>query len=787
MFFPDKFYRGRSEYSTFQKHVPAPYMRTNLTKTDYKEAYITISGLGFYDLYINGEKTTKGLLAPYISNPDDIVYFDRYDVTNLLNDGENAIGIILGNGMQNAPGGKVWDFDIARFRNAPCVALGITYIDNDGNETNIDIGETLKWHDSAILFDDLRAGCFYDANLEIDNWNMPTFDDSDWEFVNKADRPRGEYRICEAHPIRIYDEFKAVNIRPATLDKNFDQRSYMNMPTHFEIHKRGEEGILYDFGINAAGVCRLKINAKKGQLIYIQFCELMTTKGEPSFRNSGSFLPDGYGEVLYYVCKDGEQEFVPKFTYMGYRYALIFGLEPEQIKDDVLTYLRANSDFVERGNFSCSDEMMNTLGKMSRTSVLANFFYFPTDCPIREKNGWTGDAAVSCEHVLLTLDAEKSYREWLRNICKAQDDRGALPGIVPTGGWGFQWGNGPAWDNVLTELCYRIYRMRGDLTPAKECSENILRYLSYLESRRRSDGLIAIGLGDWLQPGKYADHADAPLFVTDSVISMYIAYKSMVLFDALGLKYQKTFAESIYNSLRQAIRDNIIDFNTMTVYSRSQTAQAICMYYGVFEKSELKQAGEVLVNLIHEKDDHFNCGMIGLRTIFHVLSDIGESELAYKMITRKDYPSYGMMVERGYTSLAEDFLPDKDIDRPNSLNHHFMGDIVNWFIQKIVGITVNPRGIGADNFNIAPNFIRQLDHASAFYDAPCGRIEVKWERKDNEVELIVKAPESATGYIIAPQNHRFVEKSDPKHYLNGAAVCTLKSGTYILTEIQTLL
>ena len=781
MDFPNKFFRATDTYNTYEKHVNAPYIRKTIEISEIKKATVLVSGLGFYDLWINGQKITKGLLAPYISNPDDIVYFDSYDVTNLLSEGKNAIGLMLGNGMQNAHGGRVWDFDIARFRNVPCFALSMKIENADGTETVIEADESFKCHPSEIIFDDLRSGAFCDANLKIDGWNMADFDDSDWSNVKPAENPRGEYRLCEADPIKVTKKISPVEVKEVTLSKYFHNRENLRLDTQFKFNYRGEKGIMYDFGVNTAGIFRLKIKGEKGQKIFIQFCEQMTASGEPAYENTGSFYPDGYGQTAYFVCGGNEDVFEPPFTYIGYRYAVVFGLEKEQILPETLTMLVANSDLSERANFECSDPVMNALRDMSRVSDLANFYYFPTDCPHREKNGWTGDAAVSAERVVLTLTPEKSYREWLRNICAAQDSKGRLPGIVPTGGWGFQWGNGPAWDNVMTELCWQMYRMRGDLTPAKECSENMLRYLSYISQVRRHDGLVAVGLGDWLQPGRGSGDPICPLYVTDSVISMYIAKKSRELFDALGLTMHRDFADNLYNSLRNAIRKNLINFGTMTVLSRSQTAQAICIYYGVFDDCEKQAAGKVLVDLIHAADDHFDCGMIGIRTIFHVLSDLGEGELAYKMITRKDYPSYGMFLDYGYTSLPEDFLPPEEIEHPNSLNHHFMGDIISWFIQRVAGIRVNPRNTSPDDFDITPDFIPNLDHVSAFYDAPCGKVEVKWQRDGELINLDINCPDNATGFIKLPDG--FVFSCENTHIVPyNMSALPIKAGKYTIKK-----
>ncbi|MBR4451639.1 MAG: alpha-L-rhamnosidase N-terminal domain-containing protein, partial [Clostridia bacterium] len=204
------FYKASDEMNSYEKHVPAPYIRGSYVFDRSKKCSITVTGLGFYDLFVNGKKITKGLLAPYISNPDDVVYFDRYDITSLIGEAEEtAIGLILGNGMQNCPGGRVWDFDIAPFRNPPCFALLVTEEDGEGNEKTLDIGASFRWSPSPVIFDDLRSGCFYDAGKEIKDWNKPGFDFSSWDKVRKADRPRGEYRYCQADPIEVYNELKA--------------------------------------------------------------------------------------------------------------------------------------------------------------------------------------------------------------------------------------------------------------------------------------------------------------------------------------------------------------------------------------------------------------------------------------------------------------------------------------------------------------------------------------------------------------------------------------------------
>ena len=774
-----RFFKANDAYSTFEKHVNAPYIRKSYDLNGVVKADVTVGATGFYELYVNGTNVTKGLLAPYISNPDHAVYCDRYEVTEQLRDGENVFGLMLGNGFQNCPGGRVWDFDVAKFRGAPSFAFALSVIYADGREATFAADESFRCAPSPVLFDDLRAGCFYDANLEQPGWSAPGFDDGIWGYVKPAETPRGDYVECHADPIVITEERAPVSVYEGVLSADFGNRENMRLDTQYRFDIRGKKGVVFDFGVNVAGIFRLRIDGKKGQRILIQCCEHRKTDGEISNKSIGSFYPDGYCQTALYICKGESTEvFEPSFTYMGYRFAVVFGLEPDQIKPETLTMLVANSDLKQRADYDCSDDVMNTLRDMARRSDLANFYYFPTDCPHREKNGWTGDAAVSAERTVLMFTPEKSYLEWLSNICRAQTARGNIPCIIPTGGWGYGWGSGPAWDNALTELCWQMYRLRGDLSAAKLCSEAMLRYLSAIWQQRRTDGLVDEGLGDWLQPGRSAGGYTAPTELTSSVMCMYIAWKSARLFDALGLEPHRDFAETVYREFRSAIRASQIDYATMTARHRCQTAQAMCIYYGVFDEAEKPAACLSLVEMIHEKDDHFDTGMLGIRVIFHVLSDCGEGALAYRMITREDWPSYGSMIRQGLTALGENFLPPEDWDDPDSLNHHFMGDISNWFLQRVAGIQPNPRLTSPDEIDVAPDFIPQLTFAKAHYDAPAGVVRVYWHRKADAVILEIECPDAVKGYIELPRGYVFEVENDRQRGPHGMTRIPVKAGVW---------
>lgn len=720
-----KFICASHERCTFEKYVPAPYFRKAFELEKNPEyAEISICGLGFYVLYVNGKNITKGALAPYISNPDHLCYYDTYNITKYLSKGKNVIGIVLGNGFFNPFAGAVWDFDKAEWINAPCVALEFKV----GEEIVFEADESFKTCPSPIVFDELRMGEHYDANKEIPGWNTVEFDDTAWENAMIAPTPRGKLTPCTVEPVQITKEILPVNI--------FKQ----------------DDSFVYDFGENNAGVCTLKIKAEKGQRIEYWHGEVLT---DGKFDNYSTIFdrPDApfykeYSQKEVYICKgEGIEEYTPSFTYHGFRYVLVKGITEEQATKELLTYKVMNSDLKEIGGFTCSDETVNTLFEMVKRSDRSNYFYFPTDCPHREKNGWTGDISMSIDHMILLYDVEKSLREWLNGLRAAQNDSGQIPVIVPTYDWGYGWGTGPAWDSVLFNVPYQLYKIRGCKDVVKENAHAMIAYLDYILKKRKSDGTVSYGLGDWCPVGKAEHQYNVPLEVTDTIMVMDMAGKASEMLEAIGYTHQATFAKNIYNDFRNTIREKLLDKDTMMIKGNTQSGQAMALYYGVFEKEEEQQAFAGLMKCIKLNHNNFDSGFLGLHVLFHILTRFGQSELAYYMITKREFPSYAYLIDQGETTLIE--MLRNDGYRRGSHNHHFFGDIARWFIAAIAGINV----IDSKTVIVKPCFIERLEHASAYYELPAGRVSVSWRRTDRDILLEVICHDSLNCNIILPEGY----------------------------------
>ncbi len=756
--FSTKFVCAKKEYSTFAKHERAPLFRKSFTLANVPEnAEILISGLGFYQLFINGKDITKGFLAPYISNPEDIVYYDSYDLASYLVKGENVIGVMLGAGMQNLMT-NVWEFNKTKFTSSPKLAL--TFEAKCGDEVISFEADAFKCTDGPITFNNHRCGVHYDARLEKDGWDKAGFDDSDWHAPLAADIPNSYAKICEAEPLAVRSEFAPVAVYKGKLAKYIPRSDVMvGLP---DVLPEGEfdheNGYVYDFGKNSAGVFRLVIkNTTPGQKISLQCGERLSPEGEVSYRNI-NYFPEGYSQRDIYICRGGDEEvFVPMFVYHGYQYLYVGGLRDDQATKELLTYIEFNTQLSDIASFKCSDEVSNKIYEIVDNSDKSNFHYFPTDCPHREKNGWTGDAAASAEHMAITMTVERSWREWMNNIRSAQSLDGHIPGIVPTTGWGFAWGNGPAWDRVIFDLPYYTYIYRGKTEMITENAHMMLRYLELLTRQRNEDGLIETwGLGDWC-PNERKDAHDyaIPLGFTNGIMMMDMCKKAFVMFEAVGLRLHAAFAKTLGEETRKAVRERYIDFGTMTIEGCYQAGQAMAVYYDLLDEGEKKQAVDVLVDIIHKNDDHMRVGYLGSRCLFHVLAKYGYADLAYKMISRTDAPSYGELVAKGLTTLPEILRGDYSDDSSLSLNHHFFGDVKHWYLRTVLGINVNPREKDPNEVVIAPIFIEALSFAEGSYKTPDGEIFIKWQRDGENILLTVKKQGEAKTRVKLPNGYAF--------------------------------
>lgn len=745
--FSEKFIAATQEYCTHEKMIPAPLFRKRFSLEKLPEkATFTICGLGFYRLFLNGKEITNGYLAPFHANPDQLLYYDVYDVKENLREGENVIGIMLGNGFVNSIGGYIWEFDKTAYRSAPKTAFALE------TESGVlfEADESVKTHPSPILFDDLREGEWYDARLEIADWADLSYNDSAWGNAIPATTPLGEKSVSSAPPLKVMETLTVKKV------------------------SKYKDGYIFDFGENTSGFLRTTLkNANAGQkLTFVYFERLGDDNGVymDNISFSGGRTRKGFNQQIEYVCKDGAQTYEPSFVWCGYRYVYIKGLTEKQAEEIQVLALGIRSQVELRGGFSCSDARVNRLCEMILRSDLTNLFHFPVDCPHREKNGWTADAALSAEQEILQMNIEDVHKEWLKSIRAAQVENGALPGIVPTGGWGFAWGNGPAWDCVLFWLPYYAYQFRGQTQMIEESVDAMMKYLQYAESCRNQDGLIAIGLGDWCQALIYDNAAfETPLEITDSLVVYDICQKAGVMFRAIGQTEKAEYAEKLGGEIAAAFRkkwvrggsvENAEEIKRLNesgfmnkqgwpVKDKTQTAQCMALCFGMIEEENKRAAVEELVRRIERDGNRFNVGVVGAHSFFNVLAENGCADLAFRLIMQSEGPSYGYLVDRGETTLWEsmyDFGKSKSnvilkngrgID---SLNHHFWGFVYVYFVRYVAGLRYNPDASDVNYAEVCPVYTQGLSYAETSYDAPAGKLFVRWDKTEKGITLKVCVP-----------------------------------------------
>lgn len=446
---------------------PAPLFRKSFSvKKVVKSASLYICGLGLACCYINGKNVCDEVLITPISKYDSRLYFNTYDVTKLLMDGVNTIGCILGNGWYFVTYFR-WDCYKPAWMHHPKLLLELKITYTDGTLEIINSDTSWKTADSAIVYNETRRGEVFDARLYEKNWNLPEYDDSQWETAFICRSPGGILQERDFPPIRVTKILKAKPI-----NKN-----------------------VYDIGENISGWVRIRAKGKCGTEITLRYSEVLHEDGSIAPEQLNTILGSETHTDKYIMNGDGWEEWRPSFAYHGFRFVEIIGAPDDfELVGEVL-----HTDVDIIGEFSCNDDMLNKIHDAVRRSTLTNLHGIFTDCPQREQNGWTGDALISAEQTLINYDMTDLYKKILRDIIDTQRPSGQICCIAPTGGWGYNWGNGPAWDSIIIQLPYYIYFYTGDLVVIKTFWENMKLYMKFMESMAENN-FLNFGLGDWCAP-----------------------------------------------------------------------------------------------------------------------------------------------------------------------------------------------------------------------------------------------------------------------------------------------
>lgn len=724
-------------------YEPAPYFRKKFTtgkKIKSARAYIAVGGL--YELYINGEKIGNHRLDPLYTRFDRRNLYVTYDVTGQLRNGDNAIGVLLGNGWYNHQSKAVWDFDRAPWRNRPafCLDLRITY--SDGSVETIPTDLSWKTSSGALVFNSIYTGEHYDARLEQKGWNTPDFDDSKWRGVGLRGVPSQNIVAQQVRPIR----------------------NVLTIPTK-SVNKINDKTYVFDFGQNMAGVTNIKVSGEEGTEVRIMHGERLFDNGRIDMSNidvyyRGDKEKDPFQTDIL-ILSGGEDEFMAKFNYKGFRYVEVTSDKPIELNQNSLTAFFMHSDVPASGEIKTSSELVNKLWWATNNAYLSNLMGYPTDCPQREKNGWTGDGHFAIETALYNFDGITVYEKWLADHRDEQQPNGVLPDIIPTGGWGYGTDNGLDWTSTIAIIPWNLYMFYGDSKPLADCYENIKRYVDYVD-RTSPNHLTSWGRGDWV-PVKSRSNKE----FTSSVY-FYVDTKILATAAKLFNKQDDyTYYTALAEKIKEAVNNKYLNKETGIYAGGSQTELSVPLQWKIVPEDMIAKVAKNLAKKVEEAGFHLDVGVLGAKAILNALSENGYPETAYKVAAQDTYPSWGWWIVNGATTLLENW--DLKAERDISDNHMMFGEIGGWFYKGLGGIFPDPEQPGFKHIILRPNFVKELKYFEAKHDSPYGQIISKWEwnRKKINYEVVVPANSTATLYLPDyVKGDKVIKLEAGKHNLN---------------------
>ncbi len=709
-------------------------------------AYLVVCAAGVFEAYVDGLKVQPQLLTPSFTRYDRRLLYNVMDVTNYLASTEKSheLQILLGHSWYDVRSIVTWNFDAAPWRDFPRVRAELKLTYDDGTTESVATDSSWTYSTSPVLFDCVRQGEIVDGA-----WNR--------EILGSAvvvPAPLGNPKVvAQKNDVsRVTDMYEAKSV------------------------KEVEPGLyVVDMGRNSAGWARVRIKGqKKGDVIRFRYSERVVDSGKIERHDIDQHFMEGTPAYMtgmkggfqtdFYFCNGEEEEFFePRFTYNGYQYIEVSGLSHAPEASDFIG-IRVNTGFAEVGDFSCSDELLNALQTATLESYRNNYVAgYPTDCPHREKNGWTGDAQLACELAQYNFENTAGYEKWIDDLVDEQRPNGNLPGIVPSGDWGYPWGNGPAWDSSLVLIPWYVYVYRGDVKILEDSFEAMKKYVDYMTSRAHGNGLIDHGLGDWV----FAK-TNTPTVVTSS--GYYYLDTKIVAQTAKVLGKTDDFEK--YSALAEKIR---ADYNKELykgdgVYSiNSQTSQSCAIHQGftkTLPEADQKAVFDRLVENIEKADGHFDVGILGAKYILRTLSENGRTDLALQMLLQETKPAMSDWIKRGAGTLWEDW------NEGSSRNHIMFGDFSAWFYQSLAGVKLEgapdvvvaeatPETVAFKRFVVepktrpneiaAPGF-EPLKGVAASIVTPYGRIISSWnvDAEKGETTYLIQVPFNTTATAIIP-------------------------------------
>lgn len=739
------------DYSEFR---PSQYIRIPFSiNKKIKKSRIYATAHGVYRLEVNGQRPDDRELAPEFTSYDRMLQYQTYDVTNMLQADENVIGVILADGWWAGRVGT--SGDSCQYGNKVGLLLEGVIFYEDGTEETISCENGVS-STGPIIFSDLFVGEKYDATKEMEGWNAPGFDDSNWHPVKKADYPKDVL-------IGQYDP----PVRPLT---SFTPKEILHSP-------KGE--VIIDAGQVLAGVVEFTVQANAGVKITLEHSEVLDKEGN-YFNN---ILGVNKEQTDIYITRDGLQSYRPHFTYHGFRYVRITGW-PGEISAEQFKIIVLSSDMADTGSFETSDERINQLQRNIWWSQVSNSVSIPTDCPQREKAGWTGDIMAYAPTMCFNRNANAFLTKWMTDVRAAQLDNGAIPMIVPylkayelfiKGEHGSDTSCG--WGDAVIIVPYAMYRAYGDLRILEENYDAMERWMAYIQNRAQNhhpDGYESwkaerkerskylwntdFHFGDWLIPSMVLGNPDGGAMIETAYATMGIVAPAYYAFSAkhmaeisriLGKEDAAIRYEALYQNIREAFITEYVHSDG-TLDADFQGIYVIALKNNLVTDEIRPKMVEHLCSMIRKNKNCLDTGFLSVLFLMDVLCENGKRDVAYQLMFQTDCPSWLYAVEHGATTMWESWgavLEDGTVST-YSYNHYAFGCVGNWMYREMGGLQAQAPGY--KKIRIAPALDCGLSWAKASKDTPYGEASVHWEISGSKAEVRITIPANTSAEIKLP-------------------------------------
>lgn len=779
----------KRDIAEYRANKPAPgdanfssmlVRKTFQVKPSLRHAVIHISGLGQYELALNGKKVGDQILSSGLTDYHKTVLYDTYDITQQLRTGSNAIGIILGNGIYNImPDSVRYVKFLSSFGPLKVIAsLRLEYA--DGSVQIIGTDKSWKVSTGPITYSNFYGGEDYDANLEPQGWNKAAFKDTNWANAIECTGPGGKLKglSCAAPPVKAIEQLTPVNV--VKLKSNL---------------------WVYDLGQNASIIPQITVRGAKGAFVRIIPSELLKSDStvDRSSVCQGAVLPAWW----QYTMRSAETEtWFPKFFYQGARYLQV-ELHPAP-GDTVLPVIQmlkgvvVHSSSVPVGKFSCSNQLFNQIYSLVRWAQRSNMMSVMTDCPAREKQGWLEELHLNGPALRYNFDMAPLFRKEMNDMADAQLESGLVPDIAPeffhaSADPANPFRNSAEWGSSFIIVPWQQYLFTGDIALMRDYFPKMKRYVAFLEASAK-DNIIPNGLGDWYDIGPKPAWGSqlTPVSFTATAIYFYDNQIMGKMAALLGLKADAESYAQKAEAIKKAFNKEFYKTATNSYATGSNTTFAMPLYLNMADTANRSVMVKKLVADIRSKGNAFTSGEVGYRYLLGALSAGGYSDLIYDMNNQSERPGYGYELKKGATALTEKW--DAGGGSSGSQNHFMSGQINEWFFEGLAGIGVDESGAGFKNIIVKPSVVGDLKWVKTSYRANSGLVTVNWDRQAEVFSLDISIPPNTFATVYLPVGIADGVKESGKalknsaeikllKYTNGQAVYRVSSGNYHFQSI----